>query len=99
MVTWMKTGFNSINSEEYNKRDYTYIASPAKSYDRLNDMISGDYDYTGGYYYRDKAPLAYDAMVVSPPPPPPVAGQKEAKTEAANSRHMKIPKSAAKDRD
>ena len=34
-VNWLENGFNTVNSEEYNKTGYEYVSIKPKSYDRL----------------------------------------------------------------
>ncbi|MFZ1784830.1 MAG: alpha-2-macroglobulin family protein [Ferruginibacter sp.] len=64
-VSWSANGFSSINSDEYNKRDYDYLAAIPKSYDRLLD------DYIAGTrYYRNNMQVRTEATM-SPAPPPP----------------------------
>jgi len=101
-VTWQKNGFNSINSEEYNKRDYAYLTVPPKSYDRLYNIYSQYYGYdaNSGFvnFSHDMNPdIRYKANAAIPPPPPPptIAAQLAGKAEGlevSNSRHVKVPK-------
>ncbi len=81
MVSWVKTGFTSVNSEELNKRDYTYLPVPAKRYDMLGTgnewwYNSNEYGYdelvsrsSGALYF------SADASMSPPPPPTPKAGE------------------------
>ena len=41
-VSWKEDGFSEVNSEEYNKREYNYIGSYPKSYDRLLSGLGYD---------------------------------------------------------
>ncbi len=63
-VSWSGVGFGSINSEEYNKRDYDYVTVPTKTYDALMNYL---YQYED-YNYRGYAKSFGE---FSPPPPPP----------------------------
>ena len=98
MLTWVKTGFGIVNSEEYNKRDNTYVSVPAKSYDRF----SNSYDDGYGGYNGDFAFDASPSSIGMPPPPPPAPGQKELRTDTfkmVSAKKMKAPKGNIADRD
>ena len=94
MVSWIRNGFNSINSEEYNKRDYTYLTGPVKIYDRLSNSYFTQYEgFNGSFRYNASAAADLSVLPASPP-----LTQTEAK-EATVSRHLKIAKSIGRDSD
>ncbi|MEO6253405.1 MAG: alpha-2-macroglobulin family protein [Ferruginibacter sp.] len=65
-VSWTANGFQAVNSDEFNRRDYEYLTAIAKSYDRLLEFQDYLYADTRTYYYSNAAP---------PPPPSPVMAE------------------------
>jgi hypothetical protein len=71
-IYWTANGFAKVSSDEFNRRDYTYLTAAPKSYDQLLNS----YSYGGGYY-RDgmvmRSAQMNEVVVMgnaAPPPPP-----------------------------
>ncbi len=45
IISWNGNGFEAVESEAYNKRDFEYLNIAARSYDRLLNSYSEDYRY------------------------------------------------------
>ncbi|MEP7238183.1 MAG: alpha-2-macroglobulin family protein, partial [Ferruginibacter sp.] len=75
-INWTGNGFVTVNSDEYDKKDYDYLDGLTKTYDRLLGFEFEVYRGGGRGYYANASPVyAYDAMSKSAaPPPPPVPG-------------------------
>ena len=95
---WMEKGFSSVQSQEYNKKEYEYAGLPTKSYDALNNF--------GGGYYGGNNPITEYGIAVTTvdgnffqskelpsPPPSPMGREKKAmfiKTGNVNTQYKTI---------
>ncbi|MFZ1452799.1 MAG: alpha-2-macroglobulin family protein, partial [Ferruginibacter sp.] len=76
-IYWNINGFAKVSSEEFNRREYEYLAAPAKSYDRL--LTSSDYYNRDRYSEFSKLGAEKEIRVrgvsAGAPPPPPAPGE------------------------
>ena len=94
IVNWSENGFTIANSEEYNKRDYTNLPVPYRSYDALNPVFGYEEGYSN--YYFSAGDMRHMKM---PPPPPPSSVMEEVTLTRSAGKRDKKQKNVETDKD